>query len=568
MKLYRSGGLLLLVATLCQFAQTFNYLGFFSGIPPRGGFSYLFLGTFVRVWEDGYTFRFSDLFSLAYIGGAMVILLACSLAVIRGKRLWAAAKLFIFFELLFLFSEHLHFGVMMESFFRVSPRVYTGWYLFEAIFYLLFISLTLIVLGSPEGDGFTQPAWRWLFFSVQGRISRSRFWQYYVLGLGVFAGYCYMITVFALGPNGQWGLLGLPESLILSAHINAFALWPMIALLAKRCHDRNYSGWFQLLLLVPLVNIWCWINLLFLRGTEGPNRFDLNGGATAEAGLAGSAQSGSCGGQPEVAELTIEDDPDSPQSLPGAGSLVVYQVGGYLLALGIILDIGVTLFNQPRFDDLWVMALPAVALLLSFVLAIRAACCKALSWWGLAILTLAAGYRFGGHLVVWARFGELFFDHPDYAGQMAVQESIFLLAMCGAGLILGNFSAARMADLPGKTDRLRWLLFSSQGRISRSQFFWGQILVTLVAGVFFLLLAFMLSPPDLSGAFASVVLLLHLMFLSFWPMVALATKRCHDRDKSGWYQLLNLIPLVNIYYTIEMLFFRGSEGANHYGKVP
>jgi uncharacterized membrane protein YhaH (DUF805 family) len=50
-------------------------------------------------------------------------------------------------------------------------------------------------------------------------------------------------------------------------------LWPGIAILIKRSHDRDRSGWFILLFLVPFLNLWPLIELLFLRGTIGSNRF-------------------------------------------------------------------------------------------------------------------------------------------------------------------------------------------------------------------------------------------------------------------------------------------------------
>ncbi|GHU87403.1 hypothetical protein AGMMS49941_10860 [Deferribacterales bacterium] len=43
--------------------------------------------------------------------------------------------------------------------------------------------------------------------------------------------------------------------------------------LIKRCHDRNRSGWFILLFLVPIVNLWAIIELGFLRGTVGDNKY-------------------------------------------------------------------------------------------------------------------------------------------------------------------------------------------------------------------------------------------------------------------------------------------------------
>ena len=42
----------------------------------------------------------------------------------------------------------------------------------------------------------------------------------------------------------------------------------------KRWHDRDKSGWMVLILLIPLLGwLWSLIELGFLRGTEGENRF-------------------------------------------------------------------------------------------------------------------------------------------------------------------------------------------------------------------------------------------------------------------------------------------------------
>lgn len=41
----------------------------------------------------------------------------------------------------------------------------------------------------------------------------------------------------------------------------------------KRCHDRNRCGWFLLVALIAIVNLWYWTEILFLKGTDGENRF-------------------------------------------------------------------------------------------------------------------------------------------------------------------------------------------------------------------------------------------------------------------------------------------------------
>jgi len=50
--------------------------------------------------------------------------------------------------------------------------------------------------------------------------------------------------------------------------------WIDIALHVKRLHDRNRSAWWMLFSLVPVIGlVWLVVQVGFLRGTLGPNRF-------------------------------------------------------------------------------------------------------------------------------------------------------------------------------------------------------------------------------------------------------------------------------------------------------
>ena len=54
----------------------------------------------------------------------------------------------------------------------------------------------------------------------------------------------------------------------------ALALIPSIIVYIKRFHDRDKSGWWVLIGLIPIIGaIWLLIELGFLKGTDGPNRF-------------------------------------------------------------------------------------------------------------------------------------------------------------------------------------------------------------------------------------------------------------------------------------------------------
>jgi uncharacterized membrane protein YhaH (DUF805 family) len=56
--------------------------------------------------------------------------------------------------------------------------------------------------------------------------------------------------------------------------VNLLLLWPAVAVSVKRWHDRNRSGWWILINLLPIIG-WAWalIENGLLRGTAGPNRF-------------------------------------------------------------------------------------------------------------------------------------------------------------------------------------------------------------------------------------------------------------------------------------------------------
>ena len=55
--------------------------------------------------------------------------------------------------------------------------------------------------------------------------------------------------------------------------------------------------------------------------------------------------------------------------------------------------------------------------------------------------------------------------------------------------------------------------------------------------------------------------------LVLWPAIATSVKRWHDRDKSGWWTLINLIPVVGIIWVIvENGFLRGTVGPNRFGE--
>jgi uncharacterized membrane protein YhaH (DUF805 family) len=109
------------------------------------------------------------------------------------------------------------------------------------------------------------------------------------------------------------------------------------------------------------------------------------------------------------------------------------------------------------------------------------------------------------------------------------------------------------------------VLFSLEGRIPRSTFWHYQAAVFGISFVAVFIYARFVSPNR--GDIECVTSILSLILL--WPNIAVGAKRCHDRDRSGWYQLIGFIPVVGlIILLIELGFRRGTAGPNRFGADP
>src|SRR5271156_2616270 len=105
------------------------------------------------------------------------------------------------------------------------------------------------------------------------------------------------------------------------------------------------------------------------------------------------------------------------------------------------------------------------------------------------------------------------------------------------------------------------LLFSFDGRISRFPF-WMCVLACVIIGV--LAAMFFGSHSQAMHRFTDIMAIVLL-----WPGLAVQAKRWHDRDKSAWWILINLVPLIGqLWALIENGFLRGTEGKNRFGDDP
>lgn len=118
------------------------------------------------------------------------------------------------------------------------------------------------------------------YFDFEGRSRRAEYWWVSLFHLILFT----FLLVLAFLPgsiNYETGEPG-PIYFLLVGIVALYSLGtviPGLALIVRRLHDVNLSGWLLLALFVPLVNFFAWIGLFIvclIPGTVGPNKYGLD----------------------------------------------------------------------------------------------------------------------------------------------------------------------------------------------------------------------------------------------------------------------------------------------------
>lgn len=112
-------------------------------------------------------------------------------------------------------------------------------------------------------------------------------------------------------------------------------------------------------------------------------------------------------------------------------------------------------------------------------------------------------------------------------------------------------------------------IFGFEGRLRRRDYWLINIGVTLVFAVI-LLVSFAIF-DDAEQAFGPTTIIQYLLYIpQIWIGIAVALKRCHDRNKGGgWVAFFWLVPIIGwIWSIVELGFLDGTQGPNRYGKSP
>lgn len=133
------------------------------------------------------------------------------------------------------------------------------------------------------------------------------------------------------------------------------------------------------------------------------------------------------------------------------------------------------------------------------------------------------------------------------------------------------YSAPDAALDAGQDVQYQPRVFSFSGRIGRLRY------MAYSFGLSFLLLFFITFATTMMGAMGggeSALGMVSMVIGGVFYIAAIvlsigfARRRFNDLDKSGWWLLTFLIPLVNLAVSIYLLFFPGSDGPNKFGPAP
>ena len=116
---------------------------------------------------------------------------------------------------------------------------------------------------------------------------------------------------------------------------------------------------------------------------------------------------------------------------------------------------------------------------------------------------------------------------------------------------------------------MKSLLFSSAGRINRSRFWLGVLILIPIFLVVRVALLVMYATV-LTNLLSTILILEAVCLVVFaWMFFSLSTKRWHDMNKSGNWNFLVLIPLAGwLWMLLELGIVSGTDGPNRYGEKP
>jgi len=103
------------------------------------------------------------------------------------------------------------------------------------------------------------------------------------------------------------------------------------------------------------------------------------------------------------------------------------------------------------------------------------------------------------------------------------------------------------------------------GRAPRAEYWWFFLFV-IIGEVIAMAIDSILGLGQMVGPYGPVLLLFALALIV--PSIAVGVRRLHDTDRSGWWLLIGLIPLIGAIVLLVFFVTEGTKGDNRYGPDP
>ncbi|MEO0329362.1 MAG: DUF805 domain-containing protein [Pseudomonadota bacterium] len=113
---------------------------------------------------------------------------------------------------------------------------------------------------------------------------------------------------------------------------------------------------------------------------------------------------------------------------------------------------------------------------------------------------------------------------------------------------------------------LTWLFFSRKGRIARQSY--TLAVLFLILPQFFLLYKIGMSEGNTELENFWLVILFIAGIVTLWSTIALAVKRLHDIDMTGWLAILTLLPTISWIFVVGLMFIPTKPVDNEHGPPP
>ncbi len=102
------------------------------------------------------------------------------------------------------------------------------------------------------------------------------------------------------------------------------------------------------------------------------------------------------------------------------------------------------------------------------------------------------------------------------------------------------------------------------GRARRAEFWWFILFVFVVSTILSLIdMALFEGVLQDIGPLSAIFTLITLI-----PAIAVTARRLHDVGRSGWWQLLFLLPVIGFLVILFWAVQKGTDGPNDYGRDP